>query len=711
MALTVATNTGALMAQAAASAVNKDMELSMERLSTGKRINSAADDAAGVAIASRLSAEIKGTNQAIRNAMDGQALIDTAEGSHQEVESILQRMRELAVQSANDSNSASDRVNLQLEIDQLLIEVDRIASSTTWAGIPLLSGPNNGTADLSFQIGSGTTAADQIDVSINATSSEALGIGSNGLPVGGRATGHASVNYKDGALIVEGAPAQGDVFTFELNGTNVSATFSENNQYSNDAAGAAAQIKDAIDVVIAANPSNFSGVTAVDNFNGTLSITQSTAVTLDTFTEAAASVATATIDEENGIITFGGTIAAANTPAFNINGTNVILTARTTTDGYGVNAAGTAAYFKAQIEQTVGMENINVRDHGDGSLTITQSEEVKIEGAEVTLTTGPTIDLTYDDTNAITVSGAFVAGQSLSFDLFGETVSFTTSSDDGFEDTLAGVASQMAAAVNNAGISGITASKTSGANSITLVSDVVSGNAVVNSGSDFIATTIGDAATSSVAISATDVAVGSATAAAYANGDAYTFEVAGHELSLIIDTSDGYTDDKAGVAQQMEDLVLGLGLEGVTVATATGTTAQINITRALTGTANAGSTVVTNITSLAEDEIGDPSFSGSIDVSTSAASSDAITRIDNALQSLNAQRANLGAISNRFDSTVSNLTNISSNLQAGRGRIEDADFAAETTSLAKSQILQQASTAMLAQANASKQNVLSLLQG
>jgi flagellin len=88
-----------------------------------------------------------------------------------------------------------------------------------------------------------------------------------------------------------------------------------------------------------------------------------------------------------------------------------------------------------------------------------------------------------------------------------------------------------------------------------------------------------------------------------------------------------------------------------------------------------------------------------------------ISTIDSAISTINTQRASLGAISNRLDSTVSNLTNVSLNLQAGRGRIEDADFAAETTTLAKSQILQQASTAMLAQANASKQNVLSLLQG
>jgi flagellin len=101
----------------------------------------------------------------------------------------------------------------------------------------------------------------------------------------------------------------------------------------------------------------------------------------------------------------------------------------------------------------------------------------------------------------------------------------------------------------------------------------------------------------------------------------------------------------------------------------------------------------------------------SVSVASTSAANTAMTSIDAAILELNTQRANLGSYSNRLDSTVSNLTNVSANLQAGRGRIEDADFAAETTSLAKSQILQQASTAMLAQANASKQNVLSLLQG
>jgi flagellin len=178
MALSIATNTGALMAAASASSVNKEMETSMERLSTGKRINSAADDAAGVAIASRLTSEIKGTNQAIRNAQDGQALIDTAEGSHKEVENLLQRMREVAVQAASDTNDTDDRTNLQTEFDQLVEEIDRIAASTTWAGQDLLNGSGGSSGAFVFQIGANTGSADSITVTIAAIDATTLSVGS-----------------------------------------------------------------------------------------------------------------------------------------------------------------------------------------------------------------------------------------------------------------------------------------------------------------------------------------------------------------------------------------------------------------------------------------------------------------------------------------------------------------------------------------------------
>jgi flagellin len=176
MALAIATNTAALNAAASASSVNRDMETSMARLSTGKRINSASDDAAGVAISSRLSSEIRGTDQAVRNALDGQALIDTAEGAHKEIENILQRMREIAVQAANDTNNAQDRSNLQAEMNAMGTEIDRIAGTTTWAGANLMQGSST---SFSFQVGSAVGAKNQIAVTIGGMKMSDLSIGSS----------------------------------------------------------------------------------------------------------------------------------------------------------------------------------------------------------------------------------------------------------------------------------------------------------------------------------------------------------------------------------------------------------------------------------------------------------------------------------------------------------------------------------------------------
>ena len=174
MALAIATNNAALNAAASASSVNRDMETSMARLSSGKRINSASDDAAGVAISSRLSAEIRGTDQAIRNSLDGQALIDTAEGAHKEIENILQRMREVAVQAANDTNNGQDRSNLQAEMDAMITEIDRIAGTTTWAGANLMDASAGTT--FSFQVGAATGAKNQISITIDSMNAAGLGV-------------------------------------------------------------------------------------------------------------------------------------------------------------------------------------------------------------------------------------------------------------------------------------------------------------------------------------------------------------------------------------------------------------------------------------------------------------------------------------------------------------------------------------------------------
>ena len=178
MSLSIGTNDGAMRASQAASIAARGMEASMERLSSGKRINSASDDAAGVAISSRLSAEIRGTNQSVRNALDGQALVATAEGAHKEVENILQRMRELAVQAANGTNNADDITNLEAEFTALSTEITRIGETTTWAGIALTG--TDATA-ISLQVGSGTGTQNQITVTINSIKSADIGNGTDKL--------------------------------------------------------------------------------------------------------------------------------------------------------------------------------------------------------------------------------------------------------------------------------------------------------------------------------------------------------------------------------------------------------------------------------------------------------------------------------------------------------------------------------------------------
>ena len=149
MALSVATNIGALAASKAASSVNSAMETSMARLSSGKRINSAADDSAGLAIASRLTSEARGLDMASRNAADAQAMINSIESSHNEISNILQRMRELAVQGANDTNGADDRTNIRKELTELHEEIDAIKNQTKWAGQTLISSAST----FKFQIG------------------------------------------------------------------------------------------------------------------------------------------------------------------------------------------------------------------------------------------------------------------------------------------------------------------------------------------------------------------------------------------------------------------------------------------------------------------------------------------------------------------------------------------------------------------------------
>jgi len=148
------TNVSSLNAQAALASNARGLNKAMQQLSTGKRISSAADDAAGLAISTRLTAQIKGLNQAVRNGNDAISLVQIAEGASVEITNMLQRMRELAVQSANDTNTDGDRSFLDLEFQQLKTEINRIGSTVQWNGVNVLDGSfANNTGTFKFQVG------------------------------------------------------------------------------------------------------------------------------------------------------------------------------------------------------------------------------------------------------------------------------------------------------------------------------------------------------------------------------------------------------------------------------------------------------------------------------------------------------------------------------------------------------------------------------
>jgi len=173
------TNVSSLVAQNAMTINTRSMSDAMQQLSTGKRINSSGDDAAGLAISETMTAQIRGLNQAVRNANDGVSLLQTAEGALVEVSNMMQRMRELAVQSANDTNSSTQKTSLNEEFTVLTSEIDRILANTSWNGMKLFDHTSGRTAgNFTFQVGSGSAVNDSVTVALSSaarTSTTLLG--------------------------------------------------------------------------------------------------------------------------------------------------------------------------------------------------------------------------------------------------------------------------------------------------------------------------------------------------------------------------------------------------------------------------------------------------------------------------------------------------------------------------------------------------------
>jgi flagellin len=658
MALAIATNNAALNAAASASSVNRDMETSMARLSTGKRINSASDDAAGVAISSRLSAEIRGTDQAIRNSLDGQALIDTAEGAHKEIENILQRMREVSVQAANDTNNDQDRANLQAEMDAMITEIDRIAGTTTWAGANLMQ--DEAGTPFSFQVGAATGDKNQININIDGMGSNILGLATS-TDEGGQQPA-ASATLDDVSVSSSGFQAM-------IPGTELTPA--------NPAVDVAA-ITGAADLFQGAA---FSTPGIVQLNNG---LQQATMIIPEQ------SPSTPPVPVE---------VAINLTDAASIN--------QSVTD---INAAlVTAGYDLANITAEVGTTGAPNGDGDNGLLIMTG--------------TVPGITFAADETNS-TANATVDAGTGH------VTFSGSTSAVLSFTDASAPPLGVSLGAIDPADLSAAVTAINAATGTHGLVAEIISvddGNGgvvgelhlrtadipadVANITNQYDLSTVTSDRTGNIIEISPFVAAGSIAEATYAGG---TPEVAA--------TFDGTLDTSNGLftpAADKTEITISLGDTDVVVTGLTGdgsqADAQIIADAINSGTDGHKFTASTNdipagTVTITAGEQSVPDAPRTL-VSDGTIARASIIVIDEAIKTVNIQRSKLGAVSNRLNHTVNNLTNISSNLSAAKGGIEDADFALETTNLAKNQILQQASTAMLAQANASKQNVLSLLQG
>ena len=190
------TNMSSLIAQKNLNSSANSLSTAMERLSSGMRINSSKDDAAGQAIANRMTAQVKGMAQAERNANDGVSMVQTMEGGLSRINDNLQRIRELAVQAASDTNTADDRTSIKTEVDERIKEIDRIAGSTTFNGTNLL----NAVSTLKIQVGGNTSTNDQIDVATVSATSTTLGTTAAAVLVTTSATANTSIGLVDTAL-------------------------------------------------------------------------------------------------------------------------------------------------------------------------------------------------------------------------------------------------------------------------------------------------------------------------------------------------------------------------------------------------------------------------------------------------------------------------------------------------------------------------------
>lgn len=618
------TNISAVITQNAMLKNDRDMQTTMERLSTGKSVNSAQDDAAGIAVSSRMTSQIRGLDRAVQNAGDAISMIQTADGASIEIGNMMQRMRELAVQATNGTVTSTDQGSLDLEFQQLKAEIGRVANNSQWNGDNILDGTagtsSNGTA--TFQIGANSQQV--IDVgfgnwNLNAPTSNIVAVYNSSITSATAAAIDGAVTLSDGT-------------------TNLRI------DYASTIKTAPTDLADLV-VDIKADPvyASLDFTVAVDSAGTGLDFTYKTAG------------------------------AVASPPVFTADDGGVEVAGNVTVSTAGVSVDAVAGVYRTALTDAnvAAIDGNVVLSDGEHSLTVDASGVSTVAALTSLITSHAEhadLGFTVSQTTAVTgVPAAF-------------TISALADSDIA---TLAGANSPITLSDGTTTIEVTTTGPDmlNGTDTLTNLVTVIQAHANYDS-FDFTVT----------ANSTTGLLLTSKT-----NGPATTTpSIIGNTTHAVANSVVGVTEVPAGLTFTYDEAKAVLSTPTITA-----DDGGVNIANAMT-VVTAG---VTELTSVYGRDL------SNLTIATDTGANEALADLDAALDGLNAQRAVFGAGMNRLEYAIDNLSNGSMNAKASRSRIEDADYAKETTELARTQIIQQASTAMLSQANQSNQSVLSLLKG
>ncbi|ADN08180.1 flagellin [Sulfurimonas autotrophica] len=678
MGFRINTNIAAMNAHRNSVNTNLGLDKSLNRLSSGLRINTAADDASGMTIADSLRSQAQGLGQAINNANDGVAITQTADGALDEYVKIINSVRTKAIQAASDGQNTDSRGAIQKDIDRLLEEANSIANTTQFNGQKLLDGTFS---NKSFHIGA--YAGETVNLSVGNVQTDSVGdIKST--------TGSETRAALDSTNLAEGASGQAlKAGELKINDTDISSTINSLSPTKlTDAASVAAAITNATDLVA----------------EGHNSLT------------AAAAVSAGTIDSTNFLKINGVAIADTTVVANDSNGA-LVRAINDISDQTGVTASLNTEN-KLVLESNDGSNiSIATRDNDVDTVTFTASTG----GGDVSVTNANGFSVTYAASSGDTATAIAAAITTLinaSSD-FGAVATDTADSGTlSIEQSVLQGAQTITVAEANADGAGVTT--TDGTNEASTTYTGLTADNETN-GSGAITATINSTATAAVVIEAGQLVInGVDLAGTY--GDGSTAGSARSDLQSAIKDIDGMSQSYIAKDGKME-----LSVNNGDDLNIAGTTANstYGLTKGVTNQSKMGSVEIYSdsavkvggndpdsfgFTSGTKNVIAQGASLESIDVTSRNSAEVGILITDSALKQLDGTRSDLGSVQNQLESTIRNISVTQVNVTAAESQIRDVDFAAESANFAKLNILAQSGSYAMSQANAVQQNVMRLLQ-